>query len=278
MTTTMEPTVQLKPETVQWGDVPISRFILGSNPFGGFAHQAAGRDDEMRDWYTMERVKECYRLAQEAGVTATVARADEFLMRAMREFRNEGGDLTIIGQTCPGVGTFDHGINNVLGQSAKACFLHGGEMDYRLESDDTKGIFEAIARIRGEGMLAGIAGHTTDVIRWGLDNLELDFCMTCYYNPDDRRKQAHRNYDVPEYYGPEHREAMCALIQEMPIPAIHYKVLAAGRHNPREAFEFVADAYRPGDAVCVGIFTKEGRDMIQENINLLETALRARGK
>jgi hypothetical protein len=102
--------------------------------------------------------------------------------------------------------------------------------------------------------------------------------MTSYYNPDDRTRQSHRNYDVEEYYGDEHREAMCALIQELPAPAIHYKVLAAGRNDPREAFDYVAEAYRPGDAVCVGIFTKEGPTMIQEDVELLETALRSRGK
>jgi hypothetical protein len=40
----------------------------------------------------------------------------------------------------------------------------------------------------------------------------------------------------------------------------------------------VADVYRPGDAVCVGIFTKDNMTMIQEDIDLLESALLARGK
>ena len=51
----------LKPQTVHLGSVPVSRFLLGGNPFGGYSHWTVERDNEMVDWYTMERVKETYR-------------------------------------------------------------------------------------------------------------------------------------------------------------------------------------------------------------------------
>ena len=272
------PKSALRPPQVMLGGVSVSRFIVGANPIGGYAHQTRERDEEMRDWYTMERVKEYYRLAEDAGVTTHLARADEFIIRALREHRNEGGSLTWIAQTCPGVGSIRHGVNNAIQGQAKCCFIHGGEMDYRIANGETAEVFDAIQMIKDHGMAAGTAGHRTETVRWAADHLDLDFFMTSYYNPDDRTRQSHRNYSEEEYYGPEHREAMCALIQELPGPAIHYKVLAAGRNDPREAFAYVADAYRPGDAVCVGIFTKDGRNMIQEDIDLLETALRAQGK
>ena len=268
----------LRPRTVSLGNVLVTRFILGGNPFSGFGHQRRERDMEMLDWYTMERVKEAYRLAEQAGVTAHLGRADMFIMRALHEHWNEGGTLTWIAQTCPNVGTINHGINNAIAEKARCCFIHGGEMDYRVAHGETKEVFDAVRRIKEEGMAVGVAGHSTNTIRWAADHLELDFFMTSYYNPEDRTRQAHRNYENEEYYGPEHRDAMCALIQELPAPAIHYKVLAAGRNDPREAFEYVADAYRPGDAVCAGVYTKEDPDMIREDVDLLETALRARGK
>jgi hypothetical protein len=269
---------QLMPKTVTLGDVPVSRFIVGGNPFGGFSHSTVERDEEMRDWYSMERVKECYRLAEEAGVTAHLGRSDEFIARALREFWNEGGQMDWIAQTCPCVGTIDLAINNAIGGRASCCFIHGGEMDHRVANNNTADLADAVTRIKDNGMAAGVAGHRTDTVQWAADNLDVDFFMTCYYNPDDRRKQSHRDYAVEEYYGAEHRDAMCALIQKLPKPAIHYKVLAAGRNDAKEAFEYVADAYRPGDAVCVGIYTKDNPNMTQDNINLLETALRAQGK
>jgi len=276
--TPLAPETDVEPQMVTLGDVPVSRFILGANPFGGYSHQTVARDNEMVDWYTMERVKETFRLAEEAGVTALLARADDFIVRALREHRNEGGGLAWIAQTCPGVGTIMHGVQNGMSGRARACFIHGGEMDNRVFTNDTAPVVEAIEAMRDAGMAAGVAGHNTDTIRWAADNLELDFFMTCYYNPSDRRSQAARDYNDEEYYGADDRDAMCALIQELPAPAIHYKVLAAGRHDPAEAFAYVAEAYRPGDAVCVGVFTKDKPDMIREDVQLLEAALRARGK
>ena len=268
----------LKPGTVHLGPVPVSRFILGGNPFSGYSHWTVERDNEMVDWYTMERVKETFRLAQAAGITAHLGRADNFILRALREHWNEGGGLVWIAQQCPGVGTLMHGVNNAIHGTAKCCFLHGGEMDLRVADGATSEVFDAIKAIKDAGMAAGVAGHNVRTIRWAADHLELDFFMTCYYNPSDRTRQAERNYDEEEQYLQEDRGAMCALIQELPAPAIHYKVLAAARHDPKAAFEYVADVYRPGDAVCVGIFTKGNPNMIQQDVNLLEAALRARGK
>lgn len=272
------PCIHCRPHPVHLGHVEISRFVLGGNPFSGFSHQTRERDDEMVDWYTMDRMLETYRLAEAAGIATHLGRIDEFILRALREHWNSGGALRWIAQTCPMVSTFQNAIDAAARGNASCIFLHGGEMDYRVAHGETREIFDAIARIKDLGMPAGVAGHRTDTIQWAADHLELDFFMTCYYNPDDRRLQAARNEDVPEYYGPEHRDAMCALIQQLPAPAIHYKVLAAGRNNPAEAFAYVADAYRPGDAVCVGIHTKDNPDMIQEDVDLLEAALAKAGK
>lgn len=268
----------LRPRQVKLGDIPVSRLILGGNPFGGYSHQTPERDEEMVNWYTMERVKQLYRLAEMSGVTTHIGRADNFIMRALREHWNEGGGMVWICQTCPGVGSLELGVQNAINGRAEACFLHGGEMDHRVAHGETREIFDAIAMIRDHGLVAGVAGHRTDTIRWAADHLDLDFFMTCYYNPSDRSDAPARDQEVEEVYDPADRFAMCELIQQLPKPAIHYKVLAAGRHDPREAFEYVADAYRPGDAVCVGIYNKDKPDMLKENVELLEAALRARGK
>jgi len=70
---------------------------------------------------------------------------------------------------------------------------------------------------------------------------------------------------------------MIAAIQKLKRSVIHYKVMAAGRNDPREAFTRVASAMRPGDAVCVGFYTKDKPGMIAEDIALLESALTEAG-
>ena len=266
------------PKTVTLGTVTVSRFILGGNPFAGFSHWSAERDNQMADWFTMERIKETYRLAELAGVTAHLARADNFMIRALREHWNESGELTWIAQSCPELGNLLQGVRNAIRGRAKCVFVHGGEMDQRVAAGDTAELVDAIQIIKDAGLAAGVAGHHVNTIKWAAEYLQVDFFMTCYYNPSDRTRQAVRNDADTEQYLDEDREAMCALIQELPAPAIHYKVLAAARNNPKEAFEYVARVYRPGDAVCVGICTKENPNMIQEDVNLLEGALRACGK
>ncbi|HUW62866.1 MAG TPA: hypothetical protein VMZ06_17800 [Candidatus Bathyarchaeia archaeon] len=272
------PAAHYVPQTVKLGNVTVTRFIIGGNPFGGFSHQTLKRDTEMIDWYTMDRVKQAYKLAEKAGVTTHLGRADDFIIRALREYWNDGGRIKWIAQTCPGVGTLMQGVENAIRGKAKCCFLHGGEMDHRVMTRQTRGIADAIAAIKDAGMVAGVAGHRIESIRWAADKLDLDFFMTCYYNPSDRTHQPLRNMAVRERYLRRDREAMCALIRQLPAPAIHYKVLAAGRYDPRNAFEYVAQVYRPGDAVCIGIFTKDNFNMIQEDVDLLEAALRKMGK
>ncbi len=62
---------------------------------------------------------------------------------------------------------------------------------------------------------------------------------------------------------------MTAMIKELPKPAIHYKVLAAGRTTPTEGFDYVKQHLRENDAVCVGIFPQVKADMLVEDIALL---------
>jgi hypothetical protein len=69
---------------------------------------------------------------------------------------------------------------------------------------------------------------------------------------------------------------MTTLIETLSKPAIHYKVLAAGRHDPKDAFAYVAQHLRNQDAVAVGVFTKDNPDMLRQDVLLFrETVERA---
>jgi hypothetical protein len=66
---------------------------------------------------------------------------------------------------------------------------------------------------------------------------------------------------------------MTGVIATLPKPAIHYKVMAAGRHDPAEAFAYVARHLREGDACCVGVYSGDNPDMIAENAETFQAAL-----
>ena len=132
----------------------------------------------------------------------------------------------------------------------------------------------AITKIREAGMPAGIAGHNPKVFEWAEEHLDVDFYLCSYYNSAHRDKQAEHVSGRPEWFHAADRDAMVKVIQELSRPVIHYKVLAAGRNDPEEAFTFVAKHLRPQDAVCVGIYTKGHPTMLEENVALLEACLR----
>ena len=104
-----------------------------------------------------------------------------------------------------------------------------------------------------------------------------DFFLCSYYNPSSRRHSAAHDPAAHETFNPADRDRMVELIPTLSVPAIHYKILAAGRTAPREAFAFAASKMRPCDAACVGMFAGDNLDMPADNARMFAAALLDRG-
>ncbi len=250
------------------GTLCVSRFILGSNPFSGFSHQGHEADREMKRYYTVARIKEVLHAAERLGVNTLCGRADHHMVRLLQEYWDEGGEIQWLAQTCPELGPIERGVANALGGGARACYIHGGVMDNLVGSGDVASIEPAIRLIRSAGLPAGIAGHTPEVFRWAETNLDVDFYMCCYYNPIPRAANPQHVAGLQEAYRETDRDAMTALIGTLSRPVIHYKVMAAGRNNPAEAFARVRRHLRDQDAVCVGIYPPHGDRILEDDIRL----------
>ena len=259
---------------VKLGSLTVSRMIIGGNPFSGFSHQGVERDEEMIRYHTTARIKETLWRAQRAGITTHLSRGDHHVIRYLREFWDEGGTLQWICQTCPEVGSLERVIDNGLRNGAKAVFFHGGMMDARLrENDNLDELPRMVAKVKKAGLAVGVAGHLTSTIQWAEQNLDVDFYMCSYYNPIYRAKSGEHVHGYEETYNDADRAAMVATVKNLSKPAIHYKVLAAGRHKPAEGLAFVARHLRPQDAVCVGVCLKDNAGAIGEDLRLLEEGL-----
>ena len=258
---------------VSLGAVTVSRLAIGGNPFSGFSHQGPARDREMRRWYTTARIKEALRRAEAAGITTLFARADNHVMRLLEEYWDEGGTIQWFAQTAPELGTLLRGVEMAVGGGAKAVYVHGGVMDRLLAVGKLDEVPPAIERIRRAGLAAGVAGHDPRVFEWAEKNLDCDFYMCSYYNPIARTQSGEHRPGQQDSFDPADREAMVRTIARLSKPAIHYKVMAAGRNDPREALQFVARHLRPEDAVCIGFFTQAAPNAIEEDLRLLEEAL-----
>jgi hypothetical protein len=266
--------------TIQIGHLSASKLILGSNPFSGYSHQSRERDLEMMHYYTTARIKETMHQAENLGINTLLGRADRYIARVMLEYWDEGGKMQWFAQTCSEYVTLSRSIAEAIDGGAAACYLHGGQMDHFLAQNKLEDIPAAIAQIRDAGLPAGVAGHTPRVFEWAEENLDLDFFVCSYYNPmrrdEDPEHVYSHAYGVEETFIPGDRDAMVRTIQRLSKPVIHYKVLAAGRDEPRQAFAFVAQHLRPQDGVCVGVYTKDRPDMLEEDLRLLEDSLRNR--
>jgi hypothetical protein len=254
--------------TIKLGNVNVSRFIIGGNPFSGFSHQTQDLNEAMRHWYTTARIKEELRRAESLGINTVLARADHHIIRVLMEYWDEGGKLQWIAQTCPEVGTSLRGVQNAISGGATAAYVHGGRMDYLLANDQLDEAAEAVAAIQEAGLPAGVAAHNPAVIEWAEENIDCDFYMCCYYWPTDRSRSAEQQAGQKEVYDDADRDRMVELIAGLGRPAIHYKILAAGRKEPKEAFAFAARHLRPQDAVCVGIYSGDKPDMLDEDLRL----------
>jgi hypothetical protein len=260
------------------GGRPISRVILGGNPFSGFSHQSPDADRRMLHYYSSTRIKEEFRRAEGLGVTTHLGRADHHIMRVLMEYWDEGGKIQWIAQTCPELGPTMQGAGNGIRGGATACFVHGGRMDWLFANGQLDEAVHAVGEIRKAGLAAGIAGHKPEIFDWAQKNLDVDFYMCCYYNPTDRSQRADHQHGAAETFHPDDRDAMMERIERMPKPVIHYKVLAAGRTPPKEAFDYVARHLRPQDAVCLGVYSEGKPDMLEEDVRILRASLRAVGK
>jgi hypothetical protein len=264
--------------TTQIGSLTVSRVILGGNPFSGFSHQSADADSRMLHYYSSARIKEEFRRAEQLGVTTHIGRADHHIMRVLLEHWDEGGKIQWIGQTCPELGPTMNGARNAIRGGAVACFVHGGRMDWLLANGQLQEAVEAVAEIRKAGLAVGIAGHKPEVFDWALENLDCDFYMCSYYNPTDRSEMAQHQAGAVEKFHPDDRDAMMRRIPRLPKPVIHYKVFAAGRTDPKAAFDYVAAHLRPQDAVCLGVYSEGKPDMLAQDVRILSDSLRAVGK
>jgi hypothetical protein len=223
-------------------------------------------------YYTVARIKDVLRQAEALGMNTFLGRADAHIRRVLREYWDEGGQIQWIAQTAPEFGSLARNIAEAVATGATGVYLHGGQMDYFFAQGQFDTVRAAVQQIKAAGVLVGVAGHNPRAHEWADEHLELDFHMASYYNPTRRDEHAEHRHGEPECFDDADRAAMVAVIRQLRAPAIHYKIFAAGRKPPREAFAFVAQHLRPQDAVCIGVYPQNKPDMLAEDVRLFETA------
>jgi len=253
--------------TVDFCGLEVTRLLLGANPFGGFSHQSRGRDDEMRSYYTPERILETWERAAAAGINTMVTNnGTPNVMEALRRYFDQGGPLQWIAQVSPVYNqgqTMLEALDEAAALGASAIYTHGRRTEAMYHDRDAKQLTEWMGRIRSHGIPAGVAAHGAEVHDW-VDSLGVaDFHAVCFFRCGSLHDGQGLKFKLRDM------DAAVDCIQRIRKPCIAYKIMAAGRVDPHMAFEYAFESIKPTDVVNVGMYRGDKDDMVEENVTLI---------
>ncbi|MBD3240609.1 MAG: hypothetical protein GF331_08505 [Chitinivibrionales bacterium] len=247
----------------------VTRLIIGANPFGGFSHQNGERDRLMREYYTVERIKQTWARAEAAGINTMITNNETpHVLQAVREYLGDGGALQWIAQINPG-GRADmsRAIGEAVEIGCRAAYFHGALVDELYRTRDEQSLRSWCAAARAHGVPIGVAAHAPAAHRW-VDSLDVvDFHAVCFFNCGslhDGQGEKFRLGDVVP---------AAQTVRAIAKPCIGYKIMGAGRIDARMAFEFAFENIKPHDVVNVGMFRGENDDMVEENVAMVREIL-----
>lgn len=238
---------------IKLGTLEVSRLILGSNPFFGFAHKPDDTGRRMREYYTEERIMAVMDEAAGHGITAVWTPCYSRWIRLWNKYRHNGGKLKIwIGQPDPQPELMKDHITAAAENGARAICIQGERVDQQFRAgrwDVLRGWLDHIHRF---DLPAGMATHRPDThLAAEAHRLPTEFYHQCFFQPEN--------------YSTTCRRQAIAAVRKLDKPVVGYKVLAAGRLPAEEGFTFAFRHLRRKDGICVGVFPKDDPDQVAEN-------------
>lgn len=255
--------------TVDFCGLTVTRLVLGANPFGGYSHQNPKRDQDMRAYYTIPRIKETWARAEAAGINTMVTNNETpHVLQATREYLEAGGKLQWIAQVnLREKADMASAVDEVVAIGCQALYFHGALVDDAYRRDDADTLRRWCDYARSKGVPVGVAGHAPEAHLWvnGLDIV--DFHAVCFFNCGSVHTgggEKFRLADVPR--------AVDA-IRRIQKPCIGYKIMGSGRIDARMAFEHAFEQIKPTDVVNVGMHRGDNDRMVEENAQLVREIL-----
>ena len=260
----------MKLRTISITSHRVTRLIIGGNPYSGISHQSPAASKAMIDYYTTDQIIADLRQAEQNGINTLLARADRHIMRVLNEYWNAGGTLQWIAQTPKDTEYANLGeyLQIIAHYKPIAIYHHGGTTDKLYAEGRLGSLHEGLKRIRDLGCAVGLGTHDPQVLKYCYtEGYDVDFYVCALYNHTRHR----------ELYLPNDRYAAIQAIQAIPMPIIAIKVLAAGRNEPRAAFELALENIKPTDAMAVGMYTQFQPDQIRQNARTVAKLLSESG-
>jgi len=269
--------------------VNVSRLIIGDNPFNGHSYiECKHTGSDMMDFFTAEKCVETLFEAESYGINTYMALADPFVMRVIRQFRNQGGKMHIIFQSYPAI-PLDINIRQMMACEPIAIYHQGGSFDLLVEEEKFDELHERLEMIKESGVKAGLGTHVPEVLqRAESENWGMDFYATCLYNARRQQRGQQSGYitgkakDELVFY-PEDPALMYNAVQGVTKPCIVFKIFAGGQiflnktadEIPlliENVFSEVYEKIKPADMACIGVFQRD-KNELKENCDIVKKVL-----
>jgi hypothetical protein len=265
--------------TVRFGDVEISRLVVGCNQFYGYSHFNGLLNQLMAEWNTPDRVCQTLLHCQQNGINTYQYLHSPRSLCDLELFRSQGGKMHLIG-----VDVEMHPVEETVKRSGVMALYNHGEVTDRLyRAGQMDKVQEYTKKLRQAGIKVGIGTHRPEVVEYVEEHgWDVDFYLLCAYNrvrtPEEIRKllgvlpvpegEVYLETDPPQAYEVARKTSKTCFL---------FKVLAAGRatRSPEEvdkAFKLAFDSIKPQDCIVVGMFPRF-KDEVKENCDRVRRIL-----
>jgi hypothetical protein len=255
------------------GKLEATRLFCGGNLFSGFGH--AGElhyvDEVLRHYFTDDKILDTLQLCEQGGINTAILRCDAQIVRVINRYRKErGGKIQWIAQTYPKPDNLKENIQIAIDNGAVAAFCMGGHaQDVFVTPGKAELIGEVVAFIKQNGLEAGVGSHTLELpIISEQQKFNPDFYFKTFNSVGYATDSSHPDEDVKasndgKVYSSDTTRDIAAFMKGIKKPWIAFKVLGAGRVQPKEGFDL---AFKSGaDFINVGMYDFQ----VQQNIAMI---------
>jgi hypothetical protein len=273
--------------TVDFFGTPVTRLIIGDNSMEGLSYTPKlYLSSELTDYWTAPKCVEALFEAERCGMNTYMAVADPFLLRVIRQYKNEGGKMHIMFQTYPPI-DLDVSMVQMRKLGPVAVYHQGTTADIWLEEGKVDFLRERIRRLKDMGIPTGLATHVPEILKRAEDeDWGLDFYMVCLQNSRKYEKEESTFLTGKEktiVFRLGDRWDMFPVIRQVRKPCIVFKIFAGGQlfydHGEADipglverSMQEVYGNIKSGDIVLIGAFQKY-KNQIRENTEICRRVL-----
>lgn len=274
-------------EKVDFLGKKVSRLIIGDNPINGYSYiEDEIPGEEMKNFYTAEKIKEELFKMEEMGYNTMCPLADPYMIRILTEYKREGGKMQFIFQPYM---SQDQDVSISLMEKVEPMGIYhqGTTTDNLYEQGRTEEILAMMEKYRKLGIPVGLGTHKPEVIEtaeregWGAD-----FYMACLQHAREQAdhtgmkpylKDGTKMQGAVRFYEGD-RRIMLDVLKKVKKPIIAYKIFAGGqmfagkseeeiRAGITGVYEEVFSCLKPGDIAAIGVFQRD-KDQAREDAEL----------